>query len=186
MAFVRCRRARTDRVPASLAVLGIHTKLNKPLPRTGARVARPRPVSANVGRQSARDVCRKRLPESRRSHVLSDEQSVTCTVGQAVVDWGGVAVEAFGGRGPSLTFGEKEDGMPYIRRCGFWHSVSLLLVLASAMAALAQGAKPAPDLKTIVGKWSGTGQSAAGNNPLEWTIKEDGTVDVIAGTPRGT
>jgi hypothetical protein len=41
-------------------------------------------------------------------------------------------------------------------------------------------------LKSIVGKWSGTGQSAAGNNPLDWTIKEDGTVEVVAGTPRGT
>jgi hypothetical protein len=29
--------------------------------------------------------------------------------------------------------------------------------------ALAQPAKPAPDLKSIVGKWSGTGQSALGN-----------------------
>jgi hypothetical protein len=41
-------------------------------------------------------------------------------------------------------------------------------------------------LKSIVGKWSGTGHSAVGNNPLEWTIKEDGTVGVVAGTPRGT
>jgi hypothetical protein len=64
--------------------------------------------------------------------------------------------------------------------------VSLLVVLASATPAFAQAARPAPDLKTIVGKWTGTGQSAAGNNPLEWTIKEDGTVDVVAGTPRGT
>jgi len=77
--------------------------------------------------------------------------------------------------------------MPYIRRRGFWRrSASFLLVLAIATAAFAQAAKPAPDLKTIVGKWSGTGQSVAGNNPLEWTIKEDGTVEVVAGTPRGT
>ena len=73
--------------------------------------------------------------------------------------------------------------MSYVRTRGFRRSVSLLLVLAGASGAFAQPATP--DLKTIVGKWSGTGQSALGNNPLEWTIKADGTVDVVAGTPRG-
>jgi hypothetical protein len=76
--------------------------------------------------------------------------------------------------------------MPSTRRRGFRHCVSLLLILSSATGAFAQAAKPAPDVTTIVGKWSGTGQSAAGNNPLEWTIKEDGTVEVVATTPRGT
>jgi len=76
--------------------------------------------------------------------------------------------------------------MAYIRRRGSCPCALLLLILASATAAFAQAAKSAPDIKTIVGKWSGTGQSAAGNNPLEWTIKEDGTVDVVAVTPRGT
>ena len=73
--------------------------------------------------------------------------------------------------------------MAYVWKRGLCRSASLLLVLACATAVFAQ---PAPDLKTIVGKWRGTGQSAAGNNPLEWTIKEDGTVEVVAGTPRGT
>jgi len=75
--------------------------------------------------------------------------------------------------------------MPYVRSQSFCHVALLVLALASVTGALAQPAKPAPDLKSIVGKWSGTGQSALGNNPLEWTIKEDGTVEVVAGTPRG-
>ena len=61
----------------------------------------------------------------------------------------------------------------------------LVLLLASATTVLAQPAKPAPDLKSIVGKWRGTGHSAAGTNPLDWTIKDDGTVNVVVGTPNG-
>jgi hypothetical protein len=80
---------------------------------------------------------------------------------------------------------KREGFVVNIRRRDIWRCASLLLVLASATAALAQATSPAPDLKTIVGKWSGTGNSAAGTNPLEWTIKEDGSVDVVATTPRG-
>jgi hypothetical protein len=71
-------------------------------------------------------------------------------------------------------------------RCGLFGPawVCILLVAGSGIAT-AQSPKPEPDLKGIVGKWSGTGHSARGTNPLEWTIKEDGTVDVVAGTPGG-
>lgn len=76
--------------------------------------------------------------------------------------------------------------MSYVWSRYVYHFALLVLALAGATAALAQTAKPAPDLKSIVGKWSGAGHSAAGKNPLEWTIREDGTVEVVAGTPRGT
>jgi hypothetical protein len=76
--------------------------------------------------------------------------------------------------------------MSHVRSRWFCRFALLVLALADAAAALAQPANPAPDLRGIVGKWSGTGHSAAGNNPLEWTIREDGTVEVVAGTPRGT
>jgi len=62
----------------------------------------------------------------------------------------------------------------------------LTLFLLSTMAAWAQPTTPVPDLKSIVGKWSGTGQSPLGTNPLEWNINEDGTVDVVAGMPSGS
>jgi|SRR5215472_5665480 len=75
--------------------------------------------------------------------------------------------------------------MSYVRSRCLCHLALLVLALAVATAVVAQPANPAPDLKSIVGKWSGTGQSALGNNPLEWTIREDGTVEVVAGTPRG-
>jgi len=77
--------------------------------------------------------------------------------------------------------------MSYVRSRCFSHLALLVLAVAGATAAVAQPSNPAPDLKSIVGKWSGTGHSAAGNNPLEWTIGENGTVQVVvAGTPRGT
>ena len=62
---------------------------------------------------------------------------------------------------------------------------ALLLALALADVAMAQPAKAVPDLKSVAGKWSGTGFTSQGTNPLEWTIKEDGTVDVVATTPGG-
>jgi hypothetical protein len=66
-------------------------------------------------------------------------------------------------------------------------SVALLVLsLASALVASAQSTKPVPELKSIAGKWSGTGHSPQGTNPLEWNIKEDGTVDVVVGTPSGS
>ena len=67
----------------------------------------------------------------------------------------------------------------------FCKGLSLVLAVNGPWLATAQPAKPPPDLKTIVGKWSGTGHSARGTNPLEWTIKDDGSVDVVAGTPSG-
>jgi hypothetical protein len=76
--------------------------------------------------------------------------------------------------------------MSYVGSRWLCHFALLVLTIAGATAALAQPATPAPDLRSIVGKWSGTGHSAAGNNPLEWTIRGDGTVEVVAGTPRGT
>jgi hypothetical protein len=63
--------------------------------------------------------------------------------------------------------------------------VLLVLALVGPAIATAQAPKAAPDLKSIAGKWSGTGHSSLGTNPLEWTIKEDGTVEVVAGTPSG-
>ena len=76
--------------------------------------------------------------------------------------------------------------MPYVGSRRHWGLVLLLLAIAGATAAFAQTATPALHLKSIVGKWKGMGHSAAGSNPLEWSIQEDGTVDVVAGTPRGT
>ncbi len=75
--------------------------------------------------------------------------------------------------------------MPYVRRRSFCGLLLLVLALAGPGIATAQAPKGTPDLKSIAGKWSGTGQSSLGTNPLEWTIKEDGTVEVIAGTPSG-
>lgn len=57
----------------------------------------------------------------------------------------------------------------------------LALTLVDRLPARAQ----APDLKSIAGRWTGNGRSALGINPLEWTIKEDGTVDVLASLPNG-
>jgi hypothetical protein len=75
--------------------------------------------------------------------------------------------------------------MPYVQIQSFCHLVLLVLALVGPGIAKAQAPKAAPDLKSIAGKWSGTGQSSLGTNPLEWTIKEDGTVEVVAGTPSG-
>jgi hypothetical protein len=65
----------------------------------------------------------------------------------------------------------------------------LLLVLVTvgllACPALAL-ADSVADLKSIAGKWAGQGRSPLGTNPLEWTIGEDGRVDVVASTPNGT
>jgi hypothetical protein len=63
--------------------------------------------------------------------------------------------------------------------------VLLALALAGSGIATAQPPKAVPDLKSIAGTWSGTGHSSLGTNPLEWTIKEDGTVEVVARTPGG-
>jgi hypothetical protein len=41
------------------------------------------------------------------------------------------------------------------------------------------------DVKTIVGKWSGTGFTPGGTQSLTWTIKEDGTVAALVQTPQG-
>ena len=75
--------------------------------------------------------------------------------------------------------------MPYFRSRSVCRLVLLVLALAGPGIATAQAPKAAPDLKSIAGKWSGTGHSSLGTNPLEWTIKEAGTVDVVAGTPSG-
>jgi hypothetical protein len=75
--------------------------------------------------------------------------------------------------------------MHYIRRRSLSGAALLLLALTSTLVASAQPAKTVPDLQTIVAKWVGTGRSSLGTNPLEWTIKEDGTVDVLASTPTG-
>jgi hypothetical protein len=77
--------------------------------------------------------------------------------------------------------------MPYARRVSSWAIVILVVAaLADPGIATAQAVKAAPDLKSLVGKWRGTGHSSLGTNPLEWTIKEDGTVDVVAVTPGGS
>jgi len=75
--------------------------------------------------------------------------------------------------------------MPFVQSRSFCNVALLFLALAGPGVSTAQPAKAVPDLKSIAGKWSGTGHSSLGTNPLEWTIKEDGTVDVIAGTPSG-
>ncbi len=77
--------------------------------------------------------------------------------------------------------------MPYVWSRSFYRGALLFLALALSAPSVttAQPTTPTPDLKSIAGKWSGTGQSSLGNNPLDWTIKEDGTVEVVAGTPRG-
>jgi hypothetical protein len=76
--------------------------------------------------------------------------------------------------------------MRYARMAPVWSVlVCSLLIFADPGIATAQSAKAVPDLKSIAGKWSGTGHSSAGTNPLEWTIKEDGTVAVVVGTPAG-
>jgi hypothetical protein len=68
-----------------------------------------------------------------------------------------------------------------------WRSAVAVLVcsLACTMVAFAQSAKAVPELKSIAGKWSGTGHSPQGTNRLEWDVKEDGTVEVSVGTPSG-
>ncbi len=75
--------------------------------------------------------------------------------------------------------------MHYIRRRSLGNGALLVLSLAATVVASAQPAQPVPDLKTIAGKWIDTGRSSLGTNPLEWTIKEDGTVEVLATTPTG-
>jgi hypothetical protein len=47
-------------------------------------------------------------------------------------------------------------------------------------------ADSAADLKSVVGKWVGQGRSPQGTNPLEWTINDDGSVNVVTSTPNGT
>jgi hypothetical protein len=79
----------------------------------------------------------------------------------------------------------EEAVMPYVRRRSCGNVALLVLVFAGAAVGHAQPGNPAPDLKSIAGKWMGTGQSSLGTNPLEWTVKEDGTVAVVAGTPSG-
>jgi hypothetical protein len=65
--------------------------------------------------------------------------------------------------------------------------VLLSLVLATTLACpIIAVADAAADMKAVAGKWVGQGRSAQGTNPLEWTIAEDGKVDVVASTPSGT
>jgi hypothetical protein len=71
--------------------------------------------------------------------------------------------------------------MHCIQRQSLGSAAALALTLICAMIASAQSTKPVPDLKSIAGTWKGTGHSPTGTNPLEWTIKEDGTVEVIVG-----
>jgi hypothetical protein len=80
----------------------------------------------------------------------------------------------------------RKNRMGYARRASF-RAILLLSVLALVGAGItaAQPAKAVPDLKSIAGKWSGTGHSSSGTNALEWTIKEDGTVAIVVGTPSG-
>lgn len=66
---------------------------------------------------------------------------------------------------------------------GLWLSLLMVAVLGCAASALAE---PVTDLKSVAGKWAGHGRSPLGTNPLEWTISEDGRVDVVAATPNGS
>ena|SRR5687767_3342458 len=59
-------------------------------------------------------------------------------------------------------------------------------MLALAVIDLSSAVAQAPDLKSIAGKWKGNGGSPQGTNPLEWTIKEDGTIDVVVVLPTST
>ena len=64
--------------------------------------------------------------------------------------------------------------------------VLLSLVFATTLAwPIIAAADSAVDVKAVAGKWVGQGRSAQGINPLEWTIAEDGRVDVVASTPSG-
>jgi hypothetical protein len=60
-----------------------------------------------------------------------------------------------------------------------------MLLVALLGAAMAQPAAAPLDVKSIAGTWSGTAQTAGGSGPLQWTIGEDGKVDVVAGTTQG-
>jgi hypothetical protein len=77
--------------------------------------------------------------------------------------------------------------MPYARRAAFFWSILLLPVLAFTGPGFATAQPPnaVVDLKSIAGKWVGTGYTSVGTNPLEWTIKDDGTVAVVVGLPNG-
>ena len=61
----------------------------------------------------------------------------------------------------------------------------LTLAITAPLLGRAQSVTPVRDFKSITGKWTGTGHSPSGTNPLEWTIKEDGTVKVTTRTPSG-
>jgi len=75
--------------------------------------------------------------------------------------------------------------MPFVRHDSFFCGALLFLALAAPGVTAAQPAALVPDLKSIAGKWSGIGQSSLGTNALDWTIKEDGTVEFVAATPSG-
>lgn len=66
----------------------------------------------------------------------------------------------------------------------------LFFMTVSALGCATATAPPMParavsDVKSVAGKWSGTGHTPVGTNPLNWTIKEDGTVEVLVATPTG-
>ncbi len=66
----------------------------------------------------------------------------------------------------------------------------LFFMAVSALGCATATAPPMPakavsDVKSVAGNWSGTGHTPVGTNPLNWTIKEDGTVEVLVATPTG-
>jgi len=75
--------------------------------------------------------------------------------------------------------------MTHLGRRSFVRGAILATALAGPAIARAQDQKGSGDVKAIAGKWKGSGQSAQGAVSLEWTIREDGTVTAVTGTPDG-
>jgi len=75
--------------------------------------------------------------------------------------------------------------MTRIGRRSFLCVLLLAPALAGPRIATAQAPKGSADLRKLAGKWSGTAQAPQGTYPIEWTIKDDGTVAVVVVTPDG-
>ena len=61
-----------------------------------------------------------------------------------------------------------------------WVRALLIVVIASAIGCSSVPVKPVTSVKDVAGKWTGSGRTDVGLSALDWTIHEDGRVDVIA------
>ena len=75
--------------------------------------------------------------------------------------------------------------MTQLGRRSFVRGAILATALAGPAIARAQDRKGSSDVKAIAGRWKGSAQSAQGTVSVEWTIKEDGSVAAVTGTPDG-